>query len=464
MLKDGFCYLRIFSNNHRWHIATRLGTNPTIDHVLSLNTSWRRHDSFINCLLSGPFRAHISRSRRANPWLAQLHSLGGSLPVTVGSNHVPKLGWKEIAMDLEQQLEVARTAVEQLTVRLIPTKKLIPETPKELVELLRQIDQYQRPRPQTMTTASGGSDARPRQQPKVQKMTTAFGVSNARPRPRTPVLGPPRSTIGTPIPRPQTTTTAFGVSNAQPRPRTPVLEPQRPTVGIPIPRPPTTTTTSGISDARRCQQQRPQTTTTASGVSDARPRQVPQPKTMTTVSGLSDARPCPQPRPKATNTESGVSNVQPRSRLPVPGLPGPIPQFQVSQAALSSEKPNSQPTVRVSGFALKEEPMESLDGHHLIVKCTIEDSFRKLKSHSLVDCGASGFAFIDKDYAHHHNLPLHSLKEPRHLEVIDGRPIDSGDITHVVKVGLNINGHYEQLSAYVTKLGHYPLVLGIPWL
>ena len=87
--------------------------------------------------------------------------------------------------------------------------------------------------------------------------------------------------------------------------------------------------------------------------------------------------------------------------------------------------------------------MESLDGHHLIVKCTIEDSLRRLKSHSLVDCGASGFAFIDKDYAHHYNLPFHSLKEPRQLKVIDGRPINSGDITHVVKVGLNINGHYE---------------------
>ena len=55
----------------------------------------------------------------------------------MGSNHVPKLGWKEIAMDLKQQLDVARTAVVQLTVRLIPTKKLIPETPKELVQLLR---------------------------------------------------------------------------------------------------------------------------------------------------------------------------------------------------------------------------------------------------------------------------------------------------------------------------------------
>ena len=105
-----------------------------------------------------------------------------------------------------------------------------------------------------------------------------------------------------------------------------------------------------------------------------------------------------------------------------------------------------------------------LDGHHLIIKYTIEHSSCSLDTHLLVDCGASGFTFIDKDYAQRHNLPLHSLKDPRRLEVIDGQTIDSGDITHVAKVGLDINGHREQLSAFVTKLGHYPLVLGIPWL
>ena len=34
----------------------------------------------------------------------------------------------------------------------------------------------------------------------------------------------------------------------------------------------------------------------------------------------------------------------------------------------------------------------------------------------------------------------------------------------MVKIGLNIGGHQEYLSAFVTQLGHYPLVLGIPWL
>ena len=108
--------------------------------------------------------------------------------------------------------------------------------------------------------------------------------------------------------------------------------------------------------------------------------------------------------------------------------------------------------------------MPKLDGHHLIIECTIKDLPHRLDTHLLVDCGASGFAFIDKDFPQRHNPPLHSLKDPRRLEVIHGRPINSGDITHVGKVGLDINGHGERVSAFVIKLGHYPLVLGIPWL
>jgi len=56
------------------------------------------------------------------------------------------------------------------------------------------------------------------------------------------------------------------------------------------------------------------------------------------------------------------------------------------------------------------------------------------------------------------------LTEKQQVEVIDGIPIESGDITHIAKVGMMIQDHREQLPMFVTKLGHYPIVLGIPWL
>ena len=71
---------------------------------------------------------------------------------------------------------------------------------------------------------------------------------------------------------------------------------------------------------------------------------------------------------------------------------------------------------------------------------------------------------MDREFVRQHNLPQFTLREPRRIEVIDGCPIDSGDITHTVKVKLDTNGYQEQLTAFITKLGHYPIVLGIPWL
>jgi len=47
------------------------------------------------------------------------------------------------------------------------------------------------------------------------------------------------------------------------------------------------------------------------------------------------------------------------------------------------------------------------------------------------------------------------LKEKRQVEVIDGRPIESGDITHIAKVGMRIQDHREQSPMFVTKLEHY---------
>jgi len=42
--------------------------------------------------------------------------------------------------------------------------------------------------------------------------------------------------------------------------------------------------------------------------------------------------------------------------------------------------------------------------------------------------------------------------------------VSSGAITHITKIGLSINNHHEMIPAFVTTLGGYHLILGIPWL
>jgi hypothetical protein len=52
-----------------------------------------------------------------------------------------------------------------------------------------------------------------------------------------------------------------------------------------------------------------------------------------------------------------------------------------------------------------------------------------IKVHALLDSGAFA-CFIDKDFANRHKLPLITKKHSTSIEVIDGRPLMLGDITH----------------------------------
>ncbi len=79
----------------------------------------------------------------------------------------------------------------------------------------------------------------------------------------------------------------------------------------------------------------------------------------------------------------------------------------------------------------------------------------------MVDSGASD-CFFDEELVCQYGLPLCQKKQPVILEVVDGRPIVSGAITHeTVPLAMTIGPHQEQLVLHVTTLGHYPVVLGV---
>jgi len=113
----------------------------------------------------------------------------------------------------------------------------------------------------------------------------------------------------------------------------------------------------------------------------------------------------------------------------------------------------------------KVEVLEgSLEGRHLVITSTLTVNNHAIPTHALMDCGATGIAFLNRDSARHHQISLQELKQIRQVEVIDRRPIESGDITHVAKVGMMMKDQDKQLPMFVTKLGHYPIVPGIPGL
>jgi predicted aspartyl protease len=61
-----------------------------------------------------------------------------------------------------------------------------------------------------------------------------------------------------------------------------------------------------------------------------------------------------------------------------------------------------------------------MDGNHLVVMCTLSLDSKEIPTHALIDCGATGYAFINQDFVNHYYLLLYLLKTPCALEVIDG--------------------------------------------
>ena len=95
MRQQGYCYLRLFAVKYGRQIAACLGQNPTFSHVeqqLGMNAKFCRGDSFITAYISGPFQAHIAKSRKENPFhLGTLRHLNSVMPIRVGATQPPML-------------------------------------------------------------------------------------------------------------------------------------------------------------------------------------------------------------------------------------------------------------------------------------------------------------------------------------------------------------------------------------
>lgn len=113
----------------------------------------------------------------------------------------------------------------------------------------------------------------------------------------------------------------------------------------------------------------------------------------------------------------------------------------------------------------KVEGLEgSTEKKYLVITCTLTVNNQEVPTHALINCRAAGIEFLDHNFAPHHQIPLQDVKERNQVKLINVRPIKSGDITHISKVGMKIQNCGEQVPMFVTKRGHYPSELGIPWL
>ena len=106
----------------------------------------------------------------------------------------------------------------------------------------------------------------------------------------------------------------------------------------------------------------------------------------------------------------------------------------------------------------------SFRDRHMVISCKLRQAQSRIQTRCLIDTGASGYAFMDQDFAHQNHFALHRLQYPRIIRAFDGQPSSSGHITHLAEVIMDIQGHVERAFFYLTGLKQYPIVLGLPWL
>jgi hypothetical protein len=71
-----------------------------------------------------------------------------------------------------------------------------------------------------------------------------------------------------------------------------------------------------------------------------------------------------------------------------------------------------------------EELEGSMEVKHLLITCTLTMNKQEIQTYSLIDCGATGIAFMGEDFAYHHQIPLQQLLCKKQVEVVDGTPIE----------------------------------------
>jgi hypothetical protein len=83
---------------------------------------------------------------------------------------------------------------------------------------------------------------------------------------------------------------------------------------------------------------------------------------------------------------------------------------------------------------------------------------------ALVDSGATS-SFIDQTFVAQHNIPVVKKSTPVPVEVIDGRTITSGAITHeTTPLELCIGKHTEKIILNIISTPHHPIIIGLLWL
>ena len=109
------------------------------------------------------------------------------------------------------------------------------------------------------------------------------------------------------------------------------------------------------------------------------------------------------------------------------------------------------------------QPLRFFKSHSFQIQAHIHLVF-PISVFFLLDSGATA-CFIDIVFAKSHSIPFIMLSQPLKVDVVDGRPISSGLVTHcTIPILFQINNHQESISFFVISTPSNPVILGLSWL
>jgi hypothetical protein len=100
----------------------------------------------------------------------------------------------------------------------------------------------------------------------------------------------------------------------------------------------------------------------------------------------------------------------------------------------------------------------------LVLPVQIWQSGTLRSTYALLDSGAEGLGFIDKNWAEDNEIQLCPRKHPFQVEDFHGESVEEGWVTHDATVTMEVQGHREDLLLHVVSMGRFPIILGIAWL
>ena len=168
---------------------------------------------------------------------------------------------------------------------------------------------------------------------------------------------------------------------------------------------------------------------------------------------------CKLSLPATSHVPPDVCHVHPY--VSIPSTPYLTPSFLAGTLTSPLSNQPAIPVLPPDVPHLSSDPAQGL----LVSTTLVLPTGKRVTTQALVDSGASA-CFMDAEYARQHQVEAIPRHHPIKLEVIDGRDIASGIVTHEsMPIPTLVTSQLSSIVKYnIVSCPSYPIILGIPWL